>query len=61
MAVFQELFFPDGTLLVLALLLARRFHADALGRLLAPIPLLGKRWRTPGRDLLAFAAPRSLP
>ena len=60
MLLLIEMFLPGGTLVVLAILLARQFHTGVLGRLLVRVPLLGMKWRTPGDDLLVPAAPRSL-
>jgi hypothetical protein len=60
MLLLIEMLLPGGTLVVLAILPARRFHSGALGRLLMCVPLPGKRWRIPGRDGLVLTAPRSL-
>ncbi len=51
------LFLPGGTLVVLALMLARRFSPATLGRPLVGLSFLGKDRRTPGGDLLAPALP----
>ena len=60
MLLLMEMFLPGGTLVVLAILLARRLHPGALGKLLGGVPLLGKTWRSAGDDLLVPAPHRSV-